>query len=152
MVEIPDGSFEFLHGLDDKQVTQITSLILSRCQTAFSKELEFVPLEARFDCTHVDVPFIGVTWFKKIKWEQIHYVNHRPRNCIMLVSNIGLNGELLLQELEQQLKSIGGDLRILNRASFGERRYKLYRALYTSEHYKNILPIEKNPLKIRRMK
>lgn len=149
-VNIPEG-FEFLNGLPDSIIASTTELILERCRAAFSQELELVPVEPRFDCEFLEIPYVGVVWFKKIKWEQISNMVPKPRNSVILLSNVGLDCEAILRGLEKQLVAIGGDLRFFNSLNFGKYRARVYRALCQSSYCNYELLHEKDKLRKRRL-
>ena len=151
-INTPDAGFEFLQGLPDAIIQPVLELVLTRYKTAFSSELELVPIKEQFDSDFVDVPFVGVVWFRKIKWETIKYVEKKPRNCVAIVSNIGLDGMVVIKELEKELRLIGGKLRIFDSSGFGERRFKIYRKLCQTAYCERLLPEETNPLRKRRLK
>jgi len=151
-IKPPDNGLEFVNGLPQEIIDPSIDLILDRCKKAFSAELELVAIPSQFDSDFINVPFIGVAWFKRVKWENLPNATPKPRNCLIVVSNIGLNSQLILKELEPQLRHLGGDLQILDTETFGSKRFKLYRALCQTAYYRRMIPQESNGVRMRQLK
>ena len=154
-INTPEASFEFVKGLPDSIIQPMLDLILARYKTAFRSGIELIPIKSQFDSDYIEVPFVGVAWFKRIKWENIKNIEStekKPRNCVIIVSNIGLDGMVVIQELETELKLIGGSFQTFNDLTFGERRFKTYRKLCQTAYCKRLFPQETNFLRKRRLK
>lgn len=151
---IPDYGFEYRAGLPDALLNQSLDMLFTRYRCAFSEELELVEIPPCFAFGVIDKPFVGAIWLRKIRHAQIKNAikQKRQRNFIFPVCNIGLEHGFVIDELQGNLETLGGEIQRIDGSRIIKKLYNLYKNLYEIAYYRYMVDKEKNPMSLRVIK